>query len=59
MAEVETKGSDHPLTTVKLEPGEKVALCRCFASAKFPFCDGTHTQHPGRGPAVVEAVKKE
>jgi len=56
MAEVTTKGEKHPLTTVKLEAGEKVALCRCFGSQKFPFCDGTHKKHPGKGPALVEAV---
>ena len=57
MADTQTQGTDHPVTTVKLEPGEKVALCRCFASNKFPFCDGSHKEHPGRGPAVVEAAK--
>ena len=44
----------HPRTTVKLEPGERVALCRCFGSAKFPFCDGTHRGIEGKGPAIVE-----
>jgi len=58
MADVQTQGTDHPLTTVKLQPGEKVALCRCFGSQKFPFCDGTHTQHPGKGPAIVEVVQE-
>ncbi|MFQ5341817.1 MAG: CDGSH iron-sulfur domain-containing protein [Anaerolineae bacterium] len=58
MAEVQTQGTDHPLTTVKLQPGEKVALCRCFGSQKFPFCDGTHKEHPGRGPAIVEVTEE-
>ncbi|GIX46110.1 MAG: hypothetical protein KatS3mg131_0321 [Candidatus Tectimicrobiota bacterium] len=57
MATVQTQSSEHPLTTVKLEPGERVALCRCFASGKFPFCDGSHKQHPGKGPVIVEAPK--
>jgi len=56
MAEVQTQGTDHPVTTVKLKVGEKVALCRCFASNKFPYCDGSHKEHPGTGPAIVEAV---
>ncbi|GAB4561657.1 MAG: hypothetical protein Kow0047_09170 [Anaerolineae bacterium] len=60
MAEVETQEFDgHKRTTVKLEPGERVALCRCFASGKFPYCDGTHRQHPGLGPVIVEAKKEE
>lgn len=56
MAEDTTVDSDgHPRTTVQLEPGESVWLCRCFASKKFPYCDGTHKQHPGRGPVQVKA----
>lgn len=46
----------HPRTTVELEPGETVALCRCFGSAKFPFCDGTHRQHEGKGPVIVKVA---
>jgi len=56
MAEAQTQGTDHPMTTVKLKPGEKVALCRCFASNKFPYCDGSHKEHQGTGPAIVEVV---
>jgi CDGSH-type Zn-finger protein len=43
-------------TEVKLEPGETVALCRCFKSGKFPFCDGSHKKEPGRvAPVIVSA----
>lgn len=36
-----------------------VAFCRCWKSAKFPFCDGAHNQHNRRtgdniGPIVVK-----
>lgn len=27
-----------------IEAGEKIALCRCGASTKKPFCDGAHTK---------------
>ncbi len=47
----------HLRTTVQIEPGERVALCRCFHSKNFPFCDGTHKQHPGKGPVIVEALE--
>jgi len=56
MAEAQTQGTDHPMTTVKLKTGEKVALCSCFASNKFPYCDGSHKEHHGTGPAIVKAV---
>lgn len=58
MAEHSTENRQgHPRTTVKLQPGERVALYRCFFSKDFPFCDGTHRQHPGKGPVIVEATK--
>lgn len=28
----------------KIETTEKIALCRCGASANKPFCDGTHSK---------------
>jgi CDGSH-type Zn-finger protein len=50
----------HLRTTVELEPGEKVALCRCFKSGDFPFCDGTHkTLESNIGPVVVSAPEPE
>lgn len=46
-------------TTVKLEPGERIALCRCMRSKNFPFCDGTHNTIEGTtGPAIVEALRE-
>ncbi len=53
----EVKAQD-VLTIVTLQPGEKVALCRCYQSKNFPFCDGSHKEHPGKGPAIVEAAKE-
>ncbi len=53
----EVKAQD-VLTIVTLKPGEKVALCRCYHSKQFPFCDGSHKEHPGKGPAIVE-VKED
>ena len=58
MAQIETKGTEHPTTTVKLEKGEKIALCRCFTSKHFPECDGSHRYVPGKGPAIVSALKE-
>jgi CDGSH-type Zn-finger protein len=58
MAVHETKGTDHPITSVKLDKGDKVALCRCFKSTKFPYCDGAHRNEPGKGPALVQAPEE-
>jgi CDGSH-type Zn-finger protein len=49
----------HPRTEVKLEKAEVVALCRCFASGNFPFCDSTHkTLDSTVGPVIVHAPKE-
>lgn len=58
MARVEQIGKpEHPRHLVKLQVGEFVKLCRCFASKEFPFCDGAHHDIEGKGPVVVEAPK--
>lgn len=45
----------HQRTTVKIEPGETVLLCRCFKSTIFPMCDGLHkTLNNETGPVLVE-----
>ncbi len=36
--------------------GATVALCRCGASTKKPFCDGTHSKIGFQG--AMEAVEK-
>lgn len=60
MAIYETEERNGKLRTVmKLEPGERVALCRCMKSKDFPFCDGTHKQIDGNtGPVIIEALKE-
>lgn len=46
----------HIRTTIHLENGERLKLCRCQKSAEYPFCDGTHkTLDNNIGPAVVFA----
>ena len=46
------------VTNIALSPGEKVILCRCWLSSKFPLCDGSHGKHnkatgDNLGPVVV------
>lgn len=58
---------DHkPVHQISLAAGEKVALCRCWQSKKFPICDGMHKclkDKNGRfpGPVIVtcEQTDKE
>jgi len=50
----------HLRTTVQIQKGERVALCRCMDSKNFPFCDGTHKNLPTKaGPVVVEVIEAE
>lgn len=44
-----------------LPVGKRVAFCRCWQSARFPYCDGAHKQINAEtgdvlGPVVVTAV---
>ena len=39
---------------VTLEPDEKIMLCRCYKSEKFPLCDLSHAQCEGEvGPVIA------
>jgi CDGSH-type Zn-finger protein len=47
----------HIRHVVKLQPGEKAMLCRCYKSATFPFCDISHAKcEDTLGPVIVEAA---
>jgi CDGSH-type Zn-finger protein len=50
--------------TESLPAGSTVAVCRCWQSDKFPYCDGTHRKHNAEtgdnvGPAIITAVPAE
>lgn len=52
------------VTSVSLNPGEKIWLCRCWKSEKFPYCDGAHAAHnketgDNLGPALVSVPKAQ
>uniref|UniRef100_T1JMM0 Iron-binding zinc finger CDGSH type domain-containing protein n=1 Tax=Strigamia maritima TaxID=126957 RepID=T1JMM0_STRMM len=43
--------------------GDNVAFCRCWRSAKFPYCDGSHNAHNCKtgdnvGPVIVKKKGK-
>ncbi len=52
----------HPDRHVEEPPvGQTVAICRCWQSGKFPYCDGTHRKVNAEmgdnvGPAIIKAV---
>jgi CDGSH-type Zn-finger protein len=51
---------DHALkSNVKVSKQEKIVLCRCWKSQKFPYCDGSHREYNEKsndnlGPVIVE-----
>eukprot|EP00750_Incisomonas_marina_P025920 INCI5777.1.p2 GENE.INCI5777.1~~INCI5777.1.p2 ORF type:complete len:114 (-),score=27.11 INCI5777.1:132-473(-) len=43
----------------EIEDLDKIALCRCWKSSKFPLCDGAHNEHnkccgDNVGPVIIE-----
>jgi CDGSH-type Zn-finger protein len=50
----------HVRTYIKIEPGERIKLCRCSKSSTYPFCDSTHkTLDIKEGPVIIEVVEKK
>ena len=51
--------NDVPIPIPPLKPGKTtVTLCRCGASVKKPFCDGTHSRMGFQaGEAAVQAIE--
>ena len=46
------------VTIIGVKQNEKIVLCRCWRSSKFPYCDGKHIQHNSMtgdnvGPCIV------
>jgi CDGSH-type Zn-finger protein len=42
---------------IDIKPGDKVSVCRCWKSKKFPLCDGAHNKHNAEnGDNVAPAV---
>ena len=52
---------DKVVTNIELKPNEKIVLCRCWRSTKFPLCDGSHAHHnsvngDNVGPCIVKSM---
>jgi len=48
--------------TLVLDYGQKISICRCWKSLKFPQCDGSHIEHNKQvndniGPFTIAARK--
>ena len=57
--------TDHPLrTNMKINVNDKVAVCRCWKSKSFPYCDGSHREYNATfddnvGPIIIEVEKEK
>ena len=49
---------DETGTPFPVEAGKPVALCRCVASQRKPFCDGTHVKTGFRSAETAASFKK-
>ena len=54
--------SEKVVHTLSLAAGEKCVACRCWKSAKFPLCDGSHVKHnketgDNLGPVIITGTK--
>ena len=48
----------HIRHTVTIKPDEKIMLCRCYKSEKFPLCDLSHAKCEGEvGPVIVQVAQ--
>ena len=56
---------NHPMRhSETVADGKTVAFCRCWQSAQFPYCDGTHKQMNAQtgdtvGPMIVKGGPAE
>lgn len=54
--------NDHPDRHNEVLPaGKTIAICRCWQSEAFPYCDGSHRKvnaanNDKVGPAIIKAV---
>lgn len=48
---------------IQIKPGERLSICRCWRSQKFPLCDGAHKAYCAGskdmvGPAVITVAEE-
>ena len=55
-----SKDKDKVVDTLTIGKNEKLVLCRCWRSSKFPLCDGAHAKHNKEtndniGPCIISS----
>lgn len=50
---------EKPYYLMEIEEGKAYTWCSCGLSKAQPFCDGSHSASPGKGPVLYVAEAKK
>lgn len=44
---------------VVVKKGETIPICTCSYSKRFPICDGSHREHEGYKPTIIQSLDND